>query len=70
MEHCLYAGQNQAAPLYETLDDTVNSPVIFGVYTDYRVDAPYATDFSYTHFEESRSDVPNSILCNCRLVCI
>ncbi len=29
MEHCLYAGQNQAAPLYEILDDTVNSPVIY-----------------------------------------
>ncbi|XP_064387566.1 uncharacterized protein LOC135335869 isoform X2 [Halichondria panicea] len=54
MEYCLYAGQNQAAPLYEILDDTVNSPVIFGEYTDYIVDSPYATDFSYSHFEESR----------------
>ena len=53
LEYCLYAGQNQAGPLYEILDDTVNSPVIFGEYTDYRLDTPYATNFSYSHFEES-----------------
>ncbi len=54
MEYCLYAGQRQAGARYEILDDTVNSPVIFGEYTDYIVDSPYATDFSYSHFEESR----------------
>ncbi len=52
-EYCLYAGNRQAGPLYEILDDTVNSPVIFGKYADYKVDTPYDTDFSYSHFNES-----------------
>ncbi len=54
MEYCLYAGQNQAGPLYEILDDNVNNAVIFGEYGDYRVASPYATAFNYTHFEEDR----------------
>ncbi len=53
-EYCLYAGENQAGPLYEILDDSMNSPVIFGTYRDYIVAEPYATDFNYSHFEESR----------------
>ncbi len=54
MEYCLYAGQSQAGPLYEIVDDSVNNAVIFGEYSDYRVASSYATAFDYSHFEEGR----------------
>ncbi len=52
MEYCLYAGQNQAGPVYDIVDDSMNNAVIFGEYNDYKVDSPYATAFNYSHFDE------------------
>ena len=56
-EYCLYAGQYQGGPLYEIVDDSVNNGVIFGTYDDYEVDSSYATDFAYSHFNESQCAV-------------
>ena len=38
--------------MYEVDDENLNTPVIMGDYTDYRVESAYDTDFAYTKFEE------------------
>ena len=52
---CYYAGNRQAGDIYEVAGDpAVNDPVIEGSYRDYKVDSLFATDFKYSHFNESR----------------
>ena len=48
---CIYAGDSQAGSSNEV--DTPNDSVIEGKYTDYEVASRFATDFVYSHFEES-----------------
>ena len=49
---CLYVGNSQAGPLGE--DVVPNDSVIEGVYSDYEVESMFASDFTFSHFEESR----------------
>ena len=49
---CYYAGNSQAGKVAG--DPAVNDPVIEGSYADYKVDSLFATDFKYSHFDESR----------------
>ncbi len=48
---CLYGGNQQGGPIYEV--ETPNDPVIQGVYLEYKVRSAFATDFAYSHFDES-----------------
>ena len=49
---CIYVGNSQAGPISEV--DSPNGSVIEGEYTDYEVASMFATDFTYSHFDESR----------------
>ena len=49
---CLYVGNSQAGPLGE--DVVPNDSVIEGVYGDYEVDSMFASNFTFSHFEDSR----------------
>jgi len=48
---CLYAGNSQAGQTDELL--SINDPVIEGRYVDYQLDSPFATEFEYSHFDET-----------------
>ena len=45
---CYYVGNPQGGPLREVSDP--NDSVIEGVYSDYKVDSLFATDFIYSYF--------------------
>ena len=49
---CYYAGNTQAGELAEVSEP--NDSVIEGEYSDYRVESLFATEFTYTHFDDSR----------------
>ena len=50
-EYCLYAGNQQAGPVYEVL--TPNEAVIEGAYKDYLMDDSYDFEFMFSRFENS-----------------
>ena len=50
-EYCLYAGNQQAGPIYEI--ETPNDPVIEGGYSEYQVTSSNETDFEFSQFDES-----------------
>ena len=45
---CIYVGNSQAGPIVEV--DDPNDSVIEGEYTEYEVESMFATDFTYSHF--------------------
>ena len=49
---CLFVGNGQGAPIDEV--ENPNDPVIYGEYTDYKVDSIFGTEFDYGHFQSSR----------------
>ena len=49
---CLYVGNGQGGPIDEV--DDPNAPVLYGDYTDYKVDSIFGTEFDYGHFQSSR----------------
>ena len=54
-EYCLYVGSRQGGPLNP--DDAMggpNDPVIEGEYLQYKVDSSFASEFTYSHFDETR----------------
>ena len=51
---CYYVGNSQAGEIAEVSDPNDNDSVIEGVYSDYQVDSLFATDYTYTHFNEGR----------------
>ena len=57
---CLYAGSVQGDSIDEV--DNPNDPVIYGEYTDYKVDSIFGTEFNYDHFQSSRCSLPPSPL--------
>ena len=48
---CIYVGNSQAGPISEVVSP--NDSVIEGEYTDYEVASMFATEFTYSHFDES-----------------
>ncbi len=50
-EYCLYAGNQQAGPVYEVLDP--KDSVIEGTYEDYFTDSAYDPGFSFNQFNAS-----------------
>ena len=48
---CLYAGDLQGGASDEVKD---NDPVIEGTYSEYQVNDAFATNFIYSHFDESK----------------
>ena len=53
--YCLYAGDANAGHVYEVPGNVAeNGPVIEGVYSDYKVDSQFETDFNFTHFDSSQ----------------
>ena len=57
---CLFVGNGQGGPIDEV--DNPNDPVIYGEYTDYKVDSIFGTEFDYDHFQSSRCSLPPSPL--------
>ena len=54
-EYCLYTGNGQAGPLDEAdARGAPNDPVLEGEYFRYKVDSSFATNFEFTHFDETR----------------
>ena len=49
---CLYVGNGQGAPIDEV--ESPNDPVIYGNYSDYKVDSIFGTEFDYDHFDSAR----------------
>ena len=49
---CLYVGNRQGGPINEV--DNPNDPVLYGEYSDYKVDSIFGTEFNYDHFESAR----------------
>ena len=50
---CLYVGNSQASPLGKDVDP--NDSAIEGTYGDYEVASMFASNFTFSHFEELRS---------------
>ena len=52
---CYYVGNRQAGSIFEVAGDpAVNDPVIEGNYKEYKVNSLFATDFKYSHFDETQ----------------
>ena len=49
---CLYVGNRQGGPINEVVNPS--DPVIYGEYSDYKVDNIFGTEFDYDHFDSSR----------------
>lgn len=50
--YCFYVGNRQAGTIAEVQDP--NDPVIEGSYVNYIMADDFATDFKFSHFDESR----------------
>ena len=54
---CLYVGNGQGGPIDEV--ESPNDPVLYGEYSDYKVDNIFGTEFDYDHFESARCSQPS-----------
>ena len=50
---CYFVGNGQGGTLFEIKDTDHNDPVIEGRYLDYIVDSLFATNYTYSHFNET-----------------
>ena len=50
---CYFVGNGQAGRLVEVTPPDPNDPVIEGKYSDYIVGSLFATDYTYSHFNDS-----------------
>ena len=50
---CFFVGDGQGGKVFEIAEPDPNDPVIEGHYTDYIVESLFATDYTYSHFNET-----------------